>query len=653
MKQLNDKNRRFLHRIKDFITELKSINISSIDLNDKTQKLSAERIFEKIGETIKRLSSDIYENKIFKKYRNFRNEIAHKLDIENQKLKDYIQNISQLEKEINYLISGINHSNPVIENFENYSKISTIENRKQLVDAVIDKTTSEDIEKVSFPKSKDIANYSTSIDNIINQPDLIKLTKENTEISNQLASDIFHWAKTTANKISKSNPYGDEEDLLTEVDKEKSEYLQEKFSEIKNILKENYTKEDFDLSFYDKKLKEIQNEKIKIKGHLDEKTGKIIQKDRPIDTLKKDFIETWSAQLIDKKLKYELAEIDKEREKFCKVLYEKIEQFNKLKEILEPFTNELGHLWDLSGGVWKRTGFDILQKYAELLKKDNQLKELAEQLGRFRKTEKEFEEEEFEKTIFKKEWKIQHASKSEFVGVHESDDLSSMLPSETALLSETTTESIFFKKFAEKKLQTFEFQSHFLDTTESKEKDKRLKAKESNKGPFVICVDTSGSMHGTPEYVAKVLCFAILKIAIEEKRKCYLISFSTSIQTMDLADLPSSLDKLIEFLQMSFRGGTDATPAVKHAIKMLNSENYKKADLLMISDFIMQGFDNNTIKEIEAAKERKSIFHSLTISNNSNQNVINQFDYNWIYNTQNTNAMIELVENIKKFAEKQ
>ena len=23
----------------------------------------------------------------------------------------------------------------------------------------------------------------------------------------------------------------------------------------------------------------------------------------------------------------------------------------------------LGRLWDLSGGIWKRTGFDILQKY--------------------------------------------------------------------------------------------------------------------------------------------------------------------------------------------------------------------------------------------------------------------------------------------------
>lgn len=652
MKQLNNNNRCYLHRIKDFISELQSISQTTIDLNDKTQKLSAEIIIEKIDETIKRLSADIYENKIFKKYCNLKNEIAHKLEIDNKKLEEFIQNISQLESEVNHLISSINHSNPIIENFENYGKVSTIENRKKLVDAILDKTTSEDEDKVSFPKNKEIQNYSTSIDSVINNSELLKLTKENTEISNQITSDIFNWAKNTANQINKSNPFYEEVEYLNEINAKKSEYFHANFSTISKFINEKYEMTYFDTYFYKKELEKIKKnyESTLLSS---ENIDFIPKKDSPIDTLKKDFIETWNTKLIDKKLKHELSEIDKAREKFVKELYEKINQFNKLKELLEPFTNDLGRLWDLSGGIWKRTGFDILQKYAELLKNDKQLKELAEQLGRFRKTEKEFEEEEFEKTIFKKEWKIQHAQKSEFVGVHESDDLSSLLPSETALLSETTTESIFFKKFAEKKLQTFEFQSHFLDTTEDKEKDKRLKAKESDKGPFVICVDTSGSMHGTPEYVAKVLCFAILKIAIEDKRRCYLISFSTSIQTMDLADLPNSLDKVVEFLQMSFQGGTDATPAIKHAIKMLNSENYKKADLLMISDFIMQGFDTNTITEIEKAKEQKSIFHSLTISNSSNQNIINQFDYNWVYNTQNPNAMIELVRNMKEIAERQ
>ena len=51
--------------------------------------------------------------------------------------------------------------------------------------------------------------------------------------------------------------------------------------------------------------------------------------------------------------------------------------------------------------------------------------------------------------------------------------------------------------------------------------------KKEPKGPIIVCVDTSGSMQGTPENIAKTVTFALSKIAIEEERKCYLISFST------------------------------------------------------------------------------------------------------------------------------
>lgn len=94
---------------------------------------------------------------------------------------------------------------------------------------------------------------------------------------------------------------------------------------------------------------------------------------------------------------------------------------------------------------------------------------------------------------------------------------------------------------------------------------KRIKKEqdEDAQGPFIICVDTSGSMHGTAENVSKTLCFAILKIAIRDNRKCFLISYSTQLMTLNLTDFKTSIDKLIEFLSMSFNGGTDATPAMQ------------------------------------------------------------------------------------------
>lgn len=191
----------------------------------------------------------------------------------------------------------------------------------------------------------------------------------------------------------------------------------------------------------------------------------------------------------------------------------------------------------MSKGSWQRVNFDLLKRYATLLEKDKALLELAEMLGRMRKAQEELEEEIFTNTILKPEWKMEHAHKSELVGIHESDDLGSMIPSEIALLGSPELETVFFKKYTEKKLQTFEYQSRSKTFTEEEIQNKRLKAKPLDKGPIIICVDTSASMNGTPEQVAKTLCFALLKIAIQENRKCYLISFSTGIQTLNLTDL--------------------------------------------------------------------------------------------------------------------
>jgi len=76
-------------------------------------------------------------------------------------------------------------------------------------------------------------------------------------------------------------------------------------------------------------------------------------------------------------------------------------ELKKLQEALEPFTKELGRLWDMSKGNWQRVNLDILKRYAELLQRDKALKELAEMLGKMRQAEKEFEEELFAKIQLK------------------------------------------------------------------------------------------------------------------------------------------------------------------------------------------------------------------------------------------------------------
>ena len=413
----------------------------------------------------------------------------------------------------------------------------------------------------------------------------------------------------------------------------------------------NKTKESF-LSIW-KKLREErvlkENRKNKVIDNNNIKIREALEKSQneKFPAIKEHFIETWKNLLKEKQIKWELEIIEEKRKKFCEELYKRIEELKKLQEALEPFTNELGRLWDMSKGNWQHVNLDILKRYAEILEKDKSLKELAEMLGRMQQAEKEFEEELFSNIQLRTEWKVEHASKADLIGIHESDDLSSLLASEIAQLADKTMQSIFFKKFAEKKLQTFEYQARMLSYREEEFEDKRQKEKEDTKGPFIICVDTSGSMHGTPETVAKTICFAILKIAIRDNRKCYLISFSTGIETLNLTDLKNSLEKIISFLSMSFHGGTDATPAMQEALRMLTTQDYKKADVIMVSDFVMPAFDKTTQDNLKAAKDNKTKFHSLVIGDSKNPATIKDFNNNWYYDLNNQGSILTLVKNIK------
>jgi uncharacterized protein with von Willebrand factor type A (vWA) domain len=110
--------------------------------------------------------------------------------------------------------------------------------------------------------------------------------------------------------------------------------------------------------------------------------------------------------------------------------------------------------------------------------------------------------------------------------------------------------------------------------------------------------------------------------------------------------LKNSLDKIISFLSMSFHGGTDATPAIRESLRQIQTNNYKKADVIMISDFVMPSFDQQIKEQIKSAKDNKTKFHSLVIGTSQNQNVIADFDNNWFYNPVRQDSILTVVNNL-------
>ncbi|OAV69574.1 VWA domain protein interacting with AAA ATPase [Bacteroidales bacterium Barb6] len=520
--------------------------------------------------------------------------------------------------------------------FEAFGLIADEAKRKQLAESVCEQLQNNSESNIAL-SDRDTDNFSTAVNKIVSYGTMKELCAKDPELAEEITCEVLDFINKTKKQINRAeNPFEKEQSLYNEFEQTQESSFEENWNAVCPFIKKVYGKQDLDTDFYDKEFQ-------KSLAHSEKEDKHRIS----FESVKEHFMEKWNVFLFKKQTDRELKIIDEQRKKFCEELYKRIDELKRLQEVLAPFTNELGRLWDMSKGYWQKINLDVLKKYVELLQQDKSLQELAEMLGRMRQTEKEYEEELFTDTVIKQEWKVEHASKADLIGVHESDDISSLLPSETALLADETTELIFYRKFAEKKLQTFEYQAKSLEYIEEEFRNKKQKAKEEAQGPFIICIDTSGSMHGTPETVAKTLCLALLKTAVRENRKCYLISFSTGIQTLNLNDLKNSLDEIIRFLSMSFQGGTDAASAMREALRMLTTEDYKKADIIMVSDFVMPAFDEQTQSQIKTAKENKTKFHNLVIGSSGNTAAMKEFDNNWFYDINKPDSLLTLVKNIR------
>ncbi|WP_456472104.1 VWA domain-containing protein [Methanocaldococcus sp.] len=498
------------------------------------------------------------------------------------------------------------------------------------------------------------------------------LTENNDLLSAKITLDIANWLEKNYQRMKHNEKIKYLKNDFLEFSNQYTSYTEKEWVNLLKKLKEIYPNFGRYWEFYEKKLRKLYKEaRNSIKNGKYQKYNEINEK---IEVVHKKILEDYERALEETIKKIEEREIEKllsslktDLKKHEIQLINFIDVISSImgfismgayglagyygnsnSSILAIENNE--RFWDLSFGFWKTTvNWDAIDKYARILEENEQIKELAELLGRLHKSEEDEEKQLIEKTKIVHEWKVDYAGKSEIKGIHFSDDLSSLLPSEVALLSIPETEIIFAKKFVEKKLLTYYYEDKYRIEKEIPEMiEKRKKKKEDKKGPIIICVDTSGSMAGIPEIVAKTIILAILRIALRDKRDCYLISFSTGIETLEISDLAINLPKLINFMQMGFHGGTNATPALVEALRMLENEKYEKADVIMISDFIMGNIPQEIVKKIEIQKEKKTKFHSIVISPNANPHVTHLFNTEWLINPENYDNIYFTVKKIKK-----
>ncbi|WP_342252170.1 VWA domain-containing protein [Spiroplasma endosymbiont of Amphibalanus improvisus] len=351
------------------------------------------------------------------------------------------------------------------------------------------------------------------------------------------------------------------------------------------------------------------------------------------NVLHKDFLNTWEGLLIKKMCDYRLSKLEEMRSQYSQEMYNKIEISKKLGKLMQTIFNFFGDFQTFNLDNISKVHLEAIAKLIAYLEKDPAILKIASLLGRYKGVSNLIEERIHEHIVIKYELQPGGNSPEELVGITESNDLEHILPTEISFLNNPKLVNIFNKKFIEHKLQTFEFISEHLVPIETiEEKIVEHKVPE-NKGPVILCLDTSSSMQGISEQIAKAIALAVVKIAHRDKRPCYLINFSNGYEVLNLTKNKNFIEELMKFIIISFNGNTNVDPAINHAMDMMDTNEYFNSDLLVISDFYVPNLSNQILDKLQFLQKRRNRFHAISIGKgeevNINKKTFNNF---WYYN---------------------
>ena len=178
----------------------------------------------------------------------------------------------------------------------------------------------------------------------------------------------------------------------------------------------------------------------------------------------------------------------------------------------------------------------------------------------------------------------------EIRGVRPGRSLSRMLPSEAAQLHHPLLHKLWRARLAEARLMVWDEQAVLLDVRPGGPTTVQLaeqpEAPPQQRGPMLLAIDTSGSMRGAPETLAKAVVLEAARTAHREKRACKLIAFGGAEEVLEheLAFTVGGLDALLDFIGQAFDGGTDLAAPIARAVALVNQESWQQADLLLVSD---------------------------------------------------------------------
>lgn len=321
------------------------------------------------------------------------------------------------------------------------------------------------------------------------------------------------------------------------------------------------------------------------------------------------FLSAWEGSLERRIGEWYVDALEKRRSELVVSLEMWLRFISAAMKITDSTGGETGLLWDLSENELAMSDGKRLLEWEKEFRNDPALRRLCAMIGRSlflsrNETQVQVSKRESRRTV-------DRTQREEISGIETGDRIEDLLPSERSLLADPELGVLFDIRYAEKRLMCFEKQSYA--EIEVFEENQTVSAEKEALGPVIICIDTSGSMEGTPETIAKAVALYISLTAHGQHRRCYLINFSVKTKSIDISPA-GGIRGLLDFLTASFRGGTDIVPAMREAMEKICEEEYEKADILAISDFAMppDAFDSLS-SQMERVRSTGTRFYSLTV----------------------------------------
>ncbi|MCG8479299.1 MAG: hypothetical protein MI724_09415 [Spirochaetales bacterium] len=311
--------------------------------------------------------------------------------------------------------------------------------------------------------------------------------------------------------------------------------------------------------------------------------------------------------------------------------------------------------WDLFDDSWSTPDWSVFDRARDVLERDPGLAALSQMISRGAAGD---EPRLVWRTIRTPELihRDVDVGLGDVLGVNGRGDLRSALGSELALLAWPETEDLFARKLAEREIMSLEYRRTRTQTIERERWARVQLPAPVRPGPLIVCLDTSGSMQGLPERIARAISLGLVREAIGNRRDLRLLAIqrglkevhvpgvertSVSYHSADtvVGEAPSRVDESVlrelqTFLSAPMGGGSDISPTLGTALGHLPRGEDEVADVVMVSDIRFPKIGPSHLRTMYELQQRGlARFHALTINALPIEDPLNLFDYRWHYNT--------------------